>query len=90
MKILVGCEFSGRVRDAFLKKGHQVISCDFEPTEIPGPHYQGDIMEILYRGWDLMICHPPCTYLAVSQAWTFYHPDDKHLPPYAQTASKVP
>jgi len=66
MKVLVACEFSGRVRDAFLKLGFNAVSCDLLPTESRGPHYQGDICDILDEGWDLMIAHPPCTYLANS------------------------
>lgn len=66
MKVLVSCEYSGRVRDAFIRRGHEAISCDLLPTESPGPHYQGDVMDILGDGWDLMIAHPPCTYLTVS------------------------
>lgn len=69
MNVLVACEFSGIVRDAFIKRGHNVLSCDKLPSERPGPHYQGDIMDILdLDHWDLMIAHPPCTYLAVSGA----------------------
>lgn len=64
MKVLVACEYSGIVRDAFLARGHDAISCDILPTESPGPHYQGDVMDILDDGWDLMIAHPPCTYLS--------------------------
>jgi len=71
MKVLVACEFSGRVRDAFIKKGHNAISCDLLPTEQPGPHYQGDVFDIIDNGFDLMIAHPPCTYLAVSGARWF-------------------
>ena len=63
MKVLVGCEFSGIVRDAFIAHGHDAMSCDILPTEKPGPHYQGDVMDILDDGWDLMIAHPPCTFL---------------------------
>jgi len=63
MKILVACEYSGRVREAFAKLGHEALSCDFLPTDIPGNHYQGDVRDVLYDGWDLMIAHPPCTYL---------------------------
>ena len=66
MKVLVACEFSGTVRDAFLEKGHDAMSCDLLPTEAPGPHYRGDVLDVLGRGWDLMIAHPPCTYLTVS------------------------
>tara|TARA_R110000787_G_C13374132_1_gene441143 strand:- start:564 stop:1205 length:642 start_codon:yes stop_codon:yes gene_type:complete len=81
MKILVACEYSGIVRDAFIKKGHNAISCDILPSESDlGEHYQGDVMDILYEDWDMMIAHPPCTYLTVSGAAWFYHPEDKHLP----------
>ncbi len=66
MKVLVACEFSGIVRDAFRAKGHDAWSCDLLPTERPGPHIQGDVLEILDDGWDLMIAHPPCTYLCNS------------------------
>lgn len=67
MKVLVGCEFSGRVRDAFRLRGHDAWSCDLLPTEAPGPHIQGDVLEAIDRGgWDLGIFHPECTYLAVS------------------------
>jgi hypothetical protein len=80
MKVLVACEYSGIVRDAFIKKGHNAISCDILPSESDlGEHYQGDVMDILYEDWDMMIAHPPCTYLAVSGAAWFYHPEDKHL-----------
>lgn len=71
MKVLVACEFSGVVRNAFALLGHDVMSCDLLPTEIVGNHYQGDIRDILYDGWDMMIAHPPCTYLAVSGARYF-------------------
>jgi hypothetical protein len=66
MKVLIACEFSGTVRDAFLAIGHEAISCDFLPTEKPGPHYQGDVLDILYDNWDLLIAHPSCTYLTSS------------------------
>lgn len=66
MKVLVGCEFSGIVRDAFIARGHDALSCDFEETESPGPHIVGDVLEVLNQGWDLMIAHPPCTYMANS------------------------
>ena len=71
MKILVACEYSGIVRDAFIAKGHDAWSCDILPTESPGNHYQGDVLEHLDKGWDLMIAHPPCTHLAVSGARWF-------------------
>lgn len=66
MRVLVACEYSGVVRDAFLRAGHDAMSCDLLPTEVPGPHYEGDVRDVLDDGWDLMIAHPPCTYLASS------------------------
>ena len=71
MKVLVACEYSGVVRDAFLSRGHDAMSCDLLPTESPGPHHQGNVLDILDDGWDLMIAHPPCTHLAVSGARWF-------------------
>ena len=71
MKVLVACEYSGTVRDAFIAAGHEALSCDLLPTDIPGPHYQGDVRDVLTDGWDLMIAHPPCTHLAVSGARWF-------------------
>lgn len=71
MRVLVACEFSGIVREAFKAKGHDAWSCDLLPTEIPGQHIQGDVLEILNDGWNLMIAHPPCTHLAVSGARWF-------------------
>ena len=71
MKILVACEYSGTVRDAFIRGGHEAMSCDLLPTDAPGPHYQGNVMDIISDGWDLMVAHPPCTYLSVSgMHWT--------------------
>lgn len=66
MKILIGCEFSGIVRDAFSERGHDVISCDLIPSEQPGQHYQGNVIDIINDGFDMLIAHPPCTYLANS------------------------
>lgn len=66
MRVLVACEFSGVVRDAFIRRGHDAMSCDLLPTDAPGPHYQGDVRDILNDGWDLMIAHPDCTYLCSS------------------------
>jgi len=71
MKVLIACEFSGIVRDAFKAKDHDAWSCDLLPTEKPGNHIQGDVLAILRDGWDLMIAHPPCTHLAVSGARWF-------------------
>ena len=71
MRVLVACEYSGRVRDAFRAHGHDAMSCDLLPTEAPGPHYQGPVEDVLNDGWDLMVAHPPCTYLARSgMHWT--------------------
>lgn len=63
LNVLVACEYSGIVRDAFLARGHDAMSCDILPTESPGPHHQGDIRDVLYDDWDLIIAHPPCTRL---------------------------
>jgi hypothetical protein len=66
MKVLVACEYSGTVREAFRALGHDAMSCDLLPTDRPGPHHQGDVLDVIGDGWDLMIAHPPCTYLAAS------------------------
>jgi site-specific DNA-cytosine methylase len=71
MKVLVACEYSGTVRDAFAALGHDAMSCDLLPTDIQGNHYQGDVRDVLNDGWDLMIAHPPCDHLAVSGARWF-------------------
>jgi len=75
VRVLVACEFSGIVRDAFIAAGHDAVSCDLLPSERPGPHIQGDAIDAIWTGgtrpWDLMIAHPPCTYLAVSGARWF-------------------
>lgn len=71
MRVLVACEFSGVVRAAFAAKGHDATSCDLLPSETPGSHYQGNVLDIIADGWDLMIAHPPCTHLAVSGARWF-------------------
>jgi len=71
MKVLVACEYSGRVRDAFIRLGHDAMSCDLLPTDVPGPHYLGDVRDVLDDGWDLMVAHPPCDHLAVSGARWF-------------------
>lgn len=72
MRVLVACEFSGIVRDAFSRRGHDAWSCDLLPSEQPGNHYEGDVRDLLGQGWDLMIAHPPCTHLAVSGARHFW------------------
>jgi site-specific DNA-cytosine methylase len=71
MRILIACEYSGTVRDSFIRAGHDAVSCDLLPTDVPGPHYQGSVLDIINDGWDLMIAHPPCTHLAVSGARWF-------------------
>jgi hypothetical protein len=72
MRVLVACEYSGTVRDAFIKAGHDAMSCDLLPTDVPGPHHQGDVFDIIDKQWDLIIAHPPCTYLSRAGArWTY-------------------
>lgn len=95
MRVLIGCEFSGTVRDAFLALGHDAMSCDLLPTDVPGPHYQGDVRDILGDGWDLGIFHPDCTYLCrAGQRW-LHAPTDtrpgklKGLPRWAATWEAV-
>ena len=76
MRVLVACEYSGKVRDAFIARGHDAISCDILPTESIGPHYQGDVFDIIDQDWDLMIAHPPCTYLCNSGvSWLHKRPE---------------
>lgn len=80
MKVLIACEYSGRVRDAFLRRGHDAMSCDLLETEVPGPHYRGDVRDVLYEGWDLLIAHPPCTRLTNSGVrWLKVPPPGKTL-----------
>lgn len=74
MRVLVACEYSGTVRDAFIRAGHEAMSCDILPTDKEGPHYQGDVRDVLGDGWDLMIAHPPCTYMTNSGV-TWLHKD---------------
>ena len=71
LKVLIACEYSGAVRDQFIKLGHDAMSCDLLPTDVPGPHYEGDVFDIINDGWDLMIAFPPCTDLATSGARWF-------------------
>lgn len=79
-RVLVACEFSGTVRDALTARGHSAMSCDLLPTETPGQHYQGDVRDILGDGFDLMIAHPPCQYLAASQLWRCQPKHDANYP----------
>lgn len=81
MKVLVACEYSGRVRDAFIAKGHDAVSCDLLPTDSPGPHYQGNVLDILADGWDLMVAHPDCTYLTVAAEWAYKDKQTKKIKP---------
>lgn len=69
MRVLVACEFSGIVRDAFIRHGHDAVSVDLLPSELPGPHIIGDVLEVMSPRWDMMIAFPPCTYLCRSGAW---------------------
>jgi hypothetical protein len=78
VRVLVACEYSGTVRDAFLARGHDAMSCDLLPTERPGPHHRGDVRDVLGDGWDLMIAHPPCTHLAASGAQHFARKELDH------------
>ena len=71
MRVLVACEYSGTVRDAFIKAGHDAMSCDLLPTDVHGSHYQGDVFDIICDGWDLMLAFPPCTDVCVSGARWF-------------------
>ena len=72
MRVLIACEYSGAVRDEFIKLGHDAMSCDLLPTDVPGPHYQGDVFDIINDDWDLMIAHPPCTFMSRAGArWMF-------------------
>lgn len=71
MKVLIACERFGVTRDTFIAAGHDAMSCDLVDTEVPGPHYKGDVRDVLHGGWDLMIAHPDCTYLTNSAAWAY-------------------
>lgn len=77
LRVLVAREYSGVVRDAFTARGHYAMSCDLLPTDAPGPHYQGDVRDIMNDGWDLMIAHPPCTYLTNSGVRWLYSEDKR-------------
>ena len=85
-RILIGCEFSGTVRDAFAARGHSVMSCDVLPTEAPGPHDQGDVRDVLTDGWHLAIMHPPCTFIAACQLWRC---QPKHDPSRGREANRL-
>tara|TARA_R110000823_G_scaffold181568_3_gene313888 strand:+ start:130 stop:729 length:600 start_codon:yes stop_codon:yes gene_type:complete len=85
MKVLVACEYSGTVRDAFIKRGHDATSCDLLPTDNDGPHYQGDVYDMLKQDWDLIIAHPPCTALTVAGNSTY----GEGQPKYAERLASV-
>ncbi len=70
-RLLVACEYSGIVRDAFIEQGWDAVSCDLLPTDKPGPHYQGDVLDIIDDNWDMIIAHPPCTYLTGAAEWAY-------------------
>lgn len=78
MKVLVACEYSGVVRDAFLARGHDAMSADLLPTESPGPHYHGDVLDILEDGWDMLIGHPPCNYISYAGVGAWNLPGRAH------------
>lgn len=91
-KLLVACEFSGTVRDAFKDAGWDAWSCDLLPTETPGQHYQGDVREVLGNGWDMLIAHPPCTHLAVSGArwWAGKRQEQREAIEFARLLIEAP
>lgn len=82
MKVLVACEFSGTVRDAFTRKGHHAVSCDLLDSKTPGNHYKGDVREILMDGWDLIIAHPPCTWLCAAMRTNAARKDRPNITPF--------
>lgn len=88
-RILIGCEFSGTVRDAFRARGHDAMSCDILPTESAGPHYMGDVRDILTDGWHMAVFHPPCTYLAACQLWRCLPKHAKRHPGRAQKKAEA-
>jgi hypothetical protein len=91
MRILVACEFSGRVRDAFNALGHNAVSCDLQPSDTPGPHIEGDIREHMGAGWDAMIAFPPCTYLTCSGvSWHYGSPEMERAIAFVQELWAAP
>jgi hypothetical protein len=85
MKVLIACEFSGIVREAFARRGHDAWSCDLLPSEMEGQHVQGDVLDILHEGWDLMVAHPPCRFLTLSAArWQHDERPKFHVYPHRQ------
>lgn len=91
MKVAVLCEYSGIVRDAFIKEGHEAISCDILPTESKGPHLMGDVFSFNWTGYDLIIAHPPCTYMAVSgNRWYAGTEERKNAAEFIEKIWKLP
>lgn len=92
MRVLIACECSGRVRDAFLVQGHDALSCDLQPSWTPGPHVQGDVRDLLTDGWDLLVGFPPCTYLAASGArwWASRQPEQTAALAFVRTLLEAP
>lgn len=89
MRCLIACESSGVVRDAFIAKGHDAMSCDLLPTDVPGPHYQGDLFDVIDYPWDIAIFHPECTHLVVSGSRHFAAKKmDGRLTPAGETCVK--
>jgi hypothetical protein len=90
MKVLVACEFSGTVRDAFIRRGHDAMSCDLLDTTSPGPHYVGDVRDVLTAQWDLIIAHPPCTWLCQAMRTNAARKDRPNITPiYKQEREKA-
>ena len=92
LRVLIACEFSGKVRDAFIKRGHDAMSCDLEPSDSLGPHFTGDELTLLSDQWDMMIAFPPCTYLAVSGArwWQDRKPQQEAALSFVKTLMEAP
>jgi hypothetical protein len=92
MRVLVACEFSGVCRDAFLARGHDAWSCDLEPSEQPGPHIQGDVLDVLSADWELMLAFPPCTHLSNSGArwWRQKQMEQRHALAFVQLLLEAP
>ncbi len=77
MKLLVACEYSGKFRDALIEQGHDAMSCDILPTDKPGPHYQGDVRDVLYEDWDGLVAHPDCTFITNAGVFHLHKPDQE-------------
>lgn len=92
MRVLVACEMSGVVRDAFTKRGHFAVSCDLIPSLAKGPHYEGDVFDVIGSGWDIMVAFPPCTFLAVSGArwWSDRKPEQQAAEEFFKRLAEAP